>query len=151
MGKLNKLSQVQVTSLKHQLLKYQKVIRQNILDFGKIGKRRVGHWAEVLLDMFQTYKKNKKKKASLSSALCSDKFLESSFDELNPTSSSAQSLIGGSSPTRYESLSGEGMESMQTGLGSQISTQTVRKQLKANLKLSDSAANHLIDMQWAFP
>ena len=42
------------------------------------------------------------------------------------------------------------MESTQTGLGSQISTQTVRKQLKANLKLSDSTANCLIDMQWPF-
>ena len=110
----------------------------------------MGHQAEVLLDMFQTYNKTRKRKASLSSALCSDKFLESSFDELNTTSSSAQSLIGGSSPTRYESISGEGMESTQTGLGTQISTQTVRKQLKGNLKLSDSAANRLIDMQWPF-
>ena len=93
---------------------------------------------------------SKKKKASLSSALRSEEFLESSFDELNTTSSSAQSLIGGSSPMRYDSLSGEGMESTQTGLGSQISTQTVRKQLKANLKLSDSAANCLIDMQRPF-
>ena len=61
-----------------------------------------------------------------------------------------QSLIGGSSPTRYDSQSGEGMESMQTGLGSQISTETVRKQLKANIKLSDSAANCLVDMQEPF-
>ena len=51
---------------------------------------------------------------------------------------------------RYESLSGEGMESTQTGLGTQISTQTGRKQLKANFKLSDSAANCLIDMQQPF-
>ena len=51
---------------------------------------------------------------------------------------------------RYETLSGESMESMQTGLGTQISTQTVRKQLKANFKLSDSAANCLIDMQQPF-
>ena len=42
------------------------------------------------------------------------------------------------------------MESTQTGLGTQISTQTVRKQLKANFKLSDSAANHLVDMQQPF-
>ena len=95
---------------------------------GTAGRSPFGHVSDL--------QQNKKKKASVSSALCSDKFLESSFDELHTTSSSAQSLICGS---RYESLSGEGMESTQTGLGSQISTQTVRKQLKANLKLSDSA------------
>ena len=106
---------------------------------GTLGRSPFGHVSDP--------QQNKKKKASLPSALCSDEFLESSFDELNTTSSSAQSLIGGSSPTRYESLSEKGMESTQTGLGSQISTQTVRKQLKANLKLSNSAANCLIDMQ----
>ena len=103
---------------------------------GSPGRSPFGHVSDL--------QQNKKKKASLSTALYSDEFLESSFDELNTTSSSVQSLKGGSSPTRYESLS------IQTGLGSQISTQTVRKQLKANLKLSDSAANRLIDMQQPF-
>ena len=74
---------------------------------GILGRSPFGHVSDL--------QQNKKKKA-----LCSDEFLESSFDELNTTSSSAQSLIGGSSPTRYESLSGEDMESTQTGLGSQI-------------------------------
>ena len=82
---------------------------------GTLGRSPFGHVSDL--------QQKKTKKASLSSALCSDEFLESSFDELNTTSSSAQSLIGESSPMRYDSLSGEGMESMQTGLGSQISTQ----------------------------
>ena len=64
---------------------------------GTLGRSPFGHVSDL---------QQNKKKNSLSSALCSEEFLESSFDELNTTSSSAQSLIGGSSPMRYDSLSG---------------------------------------------
>ena len=68
---------------------------------GTLGRSPFGHVSDL--------QQNKKKKA-----LCSEEFLESSFDELN-TTSSVQSLIGGSSPMRYDSLSGEGMNQCKLG------------------------------------